>query len=119
MKKLKDTDGEWLDKRGYSKKVFLDDKALNKPGIFFQKIKIKPGDTVKNHYHKKATEIFYFLNSKGYFVVNGGKVILEKGDTLVIEPGENHEVVNNSEEDFLYLAFKFDSDDEDLYWSEN
>jgi quercetin dioxygenase-like cupin family protein len=116
MKKINKNDGVWIRKAGYSKKVFLDDKELGKPGIFFQQLKIKPGQIAKNHYHKKQTEIFYFLNNKGYFVVNGKKIVVKKGDILVIEPGDEHEVVNNSKEDFLYLAFKFDVDSEDFYW---
>jgi len=107
---------EWSEKEGYSKKVFLTDADLKQPGIHVQEIKIKPNETAKNHYHKKQTEIFYFLNNNGYFIVNGRKIDVRPGDIIVVQPMDEHEVVNNTDSDFLYMAYKFNYDAEDLYW---
>jgi mannose-6-phosphate isomerase-like protein (cupin superfamily) len=116
MKLVKSSGKEWLDKEGYSKKIFLDEDDLNQKGMLVQKIKIKPGDVAKSHYHKKQTEIFYFLNTVGEFIVNGEKVDLKVDDVLVIEPLDKHEVRNDSNEDFLYMAFKFNYESDDLIW---
>jgi quercetin dioxygenase-like cupin family protein len=116
MKVIKTQDKEWLDKKGYSKKIFLDGKDLNKPGTLVQEIKIKSGETAKEHYHKKQTEIFYFLSKNGYWIINGERLDFEIGEVLVIEPRDKHIVVNDSKDDYIYLAFKFDYDTEDLYW---
>ena len=116
MKLIKKDDKKWLDKEGYSKKIFLTEKDLNSPGNHVQLIKIKPHETAKNHYHKIQTEIFYFLNKNGFFIVNGKKFPVEEGDIIVIEPNDRHEVVNNTDNDFLYLAFKIKYNEDDFYW---
>lgn len=38
------------------------------------------------------------------------------GDVLVIEPGDKHTVVNDTSEEYLYLAFKFKYSSDDFYW---
>lgn len=106
----------WIDKQGYSKKIFLDENDLKHPGALVQMIKIKAHDEAKSHFHKKQTEIFYFLNANGYFTVNGGKVTPKAGDIIVVEPYDKHIVTNNTESDFLYLAFKVNYDESDCYW---
>ena len=105
----------WIDKQGYSKKIFLDENDLKHPGALVQMIKIKAHDEAKSHFHKKQTEIFYFLNANGYFTVNGGKVTPKAGDIIVVEPYDKHIVTNNTESDFLYLAFKVNYDESDCY----
>lgn len=116
MKFLQANDFEWKEKEGYSKKVFLDENDLNHPGFLVQTIKIKAHEKVASHFHKKQTEVFYFLNENGYFVVNNEKIIPKIGDIIVIEPNDKHTVVNNSNADFLYVAFKINYNEDDCYW---
>ena len=117
MKIIKPEDKEWLQKQGYSKKIFLDEKDLNYPGGLVQEIKIKPGEIGADHYHKKQTEIFYFLTDNGYWIINGEKMTFKIGDVLVIEPFDKHTTVNGTDKDYIYLAFKFNYNVDDLYWS--
>jgi oxalate decarboxylase/phosphoglucose isomerase-like protein (cupin superfamily) len=117
MKVVKSEDKEWLEKKGYSKKIFLDEKELNYPGSLIQKIKIKPGEGAEEHYHKKQTEIFYFLTENGYWIINGERMNFKKGDVLVLEPFDKHITLNESKQDYIYIAFKFNYEDEDLYWT--
>lgn len=105
---------EWQDKEGYSKKILLD--LIEEKNVVVQEVKIKPGETAKAHHHKIQTEIFYFLNEYGHWLINGEKKTFNKGDILVIEPFDSHEVSNPTKEEYLYLAFKYDYDPEDLYW---
>lgn len=116
MKLIKSNEKQWQNRKGYSKKVILDSADLDFPGALFQQIKIKSGETAASHYHEKQTEIFYFFNGNGYFIVNGEKIALETGDTLVIEPKDKHTVVNESRQDFLYIAFKLNYDEQDIFW---
>lgn len=116
MKIIKPEDKNWQDKEGYSKKIFLDENDLKTSGALVQEIKIKAGETAENHYHKKQREIFYFLNKNGYWVINGERFEFQVGEILVIEPEDRHTVVNNTKEDYLYLAFKVDYSVDDLYW---
>lgn len=118
MKFIQSKSQTWDDRQWYSKKIFLTDMELWTPGAHVQEVKIKPGETAKNHYHKIQTEVFYFLNDNGYFIVNGEKVPAKPGDIIMIEPWDMHEVVNNTDKDFLYVAFKLNYKQEDLYWEE-
>lgn len=115
MKLIKSNSKEWLDRKGYSKKIYLDENDLQK-GSLVQKIKIKTEETAESHFHKKQTEIFYFLNENGYFIVNGEKIEVKIDDVLVVEPFDKHIVVNETKEDFLYMAFKLNYSEDDLFW---
>lgn len=114
MKIIKSKDAPWVQKEGYIKKIVLD--KIDEKGIVIQEVKIKAGEVAKSHYHKKQTEIFYFLNKKGYWLINGIRVEVEVGETMIIEPLDKHSVVNNTAEDYLYIAFKYDYALDDLYW---
>jgi len=70
LKRLNEAD--WLDKIGYSKKIYFGEEALGK-GSLVQVIKVKSGETAESHYHEKQTEVFYVLNENGYFIINGEK----------------------------------------------
>lgn len=40
----------------------------------------------------------------------------EIGDVLIIEPMDEHSVVNETDKDYIYLAFKYNYDSKDIYW---
>ena len=116
MKIIKSTQKEWMENKGYSKKILLDCESL-KTGSLIQEIKIKAGERAGEHYHKKQTEVFYFLNNFGYWIVNGEKHEFEAGDILIIEPNDKHIVVNESDKDYIYLAIKYNYEDgNDSFW---
>ena len=113
MQFIKAREKEWQEKQGYSKKVFLSSIELKHPGVLVQKIKIKAHDEAPSHYHKKQIEVFYFLNTNGFFIVNGEKIQPKRSDIIVIEPSDKHTVINNTDKDFLYLAFKLNYSEDD------
>jgi hypothetical protein len=53
MKFVKSKDIDWQEKKGYSKKVFLNEEDLKTPGALVQQIRIKPQEEAALHYHKK------------------------------------------------------------------
>ncbi|MFA5106935.1 MAG: cupin domain-containing protein [Patescibacteria group bacterium] len=116
MKIIRAAEKSWTEKKGYSKKILLTEEDLQTPGSRVQLIKIKPKETANNHYHKKQTEISYFLNNNGYYIINGKKHQIEAGDLIVIEPNDRHEVVNNSDHDFVYVVYKINYTEDDFYW---
>ena len=75
-----------------------------------------PGEIAQSHYHKIQTEIFYFLNDCGYWIVNWKTIQPKVWDVLLIEPDDRHIVVNDSKQDYFYLAFKVDYVLDDSYW---
>lgn len=116
MKTIRSNQKEWLENKGYSKKILLDDENL-KSGSLVQEIKIKAGEKAGEHYHQKQTEVFYFLNNFGYWLINGEKYQFEAGDILIIEPNDIHAVINESSQDYLYLAIKYNYEDSsDSFW---
>jgi gentisate 1,2-dioxygenase len=117
MKLIKSKSKAWAEKEGYSKKVLLEGKSLGKFS-HIQELKIKPGDTAEEHYHKKQTEVFYFFNKDGYWIVNGEKISPDVGDVLIIEPLDMHSATSNGLKNYVYLAVKFNYDPDDLYWAE-
>lgn len=116
MKIIKSESKEWLQKDGYNKKIYLNGDDLGYKGALVQKLKIKTGENAPVHHHEKQTEIFYFLNENGYFIVNEEKIEVSTDDVLVIEPGDRHVAINESGKDFLYMAFKLNYEEDDMVW---
>lgn len=114
MKIIKSESKLWLEKQGYSKKVLLGEQNLGKFS-HVQELKIRPGERAGEHYHKKQTEVFYFFNKDGYWIVNGEKITPDIGDVLVIEPFDMHTAISNGLKDYVYLAVKFNYDPNDFY----
>ncbi|MCH7492145.1 cupin domain-containing protein [Patescibacteria group bacterium] len=115
VKHISNADKQWLDKPGYSKKPLALPEDIGQPGLLVQELKIAPGQVCENHYHKLQTEIFYFTNVNGRFVVNGEVINLEPGDVLIVEPDDWHAVSNHSKHDFRYVVFKFNWEEGDYY----
>jgi mannose-6-phosphate isomerase-like protein (cupin superfamily) len=47
----------------------------------------------KLHYHKRLTEIYYVLEGSGHLEVDGDRVKLEPGVSVLIRPGTRHRAV--------------------------
>ena len=116
MRHIQSTEPSWIEKEGYSKRVFVNGGDMGLPGILVQEVRIKPREEAASHFHSKQTEIFYFLNSNGFFVVDGVRIDPKPGDIIVVEPDEKHIVTNNTESDFLYIAFKANWSEDDIVW---
>ena len=66
---------------------------------------VKSGSTPfgKKHLHKTMAEYFLLVAGSMKLSVAGQTLELEKGDLLVVEPGEKHEVLNCSPDALLLL----------------
>lgn len=113
IKRLNET--EWLDKTGYSKRIYFGEESLGK-GSLVEEIAVKSGEVLKSHYHEKQTEVLYILNENGYFIINDEKLEVKTGDVLVLEPMDRHITVNNTDKDFTYLCFKINFVEGDSIW---
>jgi mannose-6-phosphate isomerase-like protein (cupin superfamily) len=71
-------------------------------------IVLVPGSRVSPHSHKKGYEVMCFVRGEALFKVKGTEVRLKKGDCLVVEPEEAHEIIEIIEETELlyFLAVK-------------
>jgi len=66
-------------------------------------IKIPPGVTVKEHYHKKMEEVYFIVEGSGIVSVNGIQKEVRVGDAVVIMPYERHTITNASDSQMLRL----------------
>ncbi|MFA5364843.1 MAG: cupin domain-containing protein [Candidatus Bathyarchaeia archaeon] len=116
MKYVKLNQKQWQNRQGYSKKILLTETDLKSKGNLVQVVKNDAHTEIKPHYHKQMTEIYHIL--KGNAVVFCGETRLktQPGDTILCEPGEVHGVVNNTNEEFLFVVFKINANDQDMYW---
>jgi mannose-6-phosphate isomerase-like protein (cupin superfamily) len=87
------------------KKVLLDQKDTIKGTIrMINWATLLPHKTLSSHAHKEMKEIFIILTGKPILTVDGKKNILESGDTVIIEYGEQHEMQNSSSIPVSYIV---------------
>ncbi len=86
------------------KKVML--KAGDLPPLLnFSQATFAPGQVAAAHAHTDMWEVFFVSQGAGLIRVNGRDYPLETGTCIAIEPGEVHEVVNNSSRDLILIYF--------------
>ena len=49
----------------------------------------------ETHYHKRMTEIYYILEGEGHVELDGEKVPVRPGSSVLIRPGCRHRAVGN------------------------
>ncbi len=116
MKYVKLTEKGWLKRQGYSKKILLSEDDLKSKGNLVQIVKNEAHTEINPHYHKHMTEIYHILRGKALVFCGNTIVRAQPGDTLLCEPGEIHSLVNDTDEDFLFVVFKINAKDEDIIW---
>ena len=58
------------------------------------------------HYHNERTEIYYIIQGDGMIVIDKVEHKLGKGEKIMINPGEKHQVVNLSSKQELIIIVK-------------
>jgi mannose-6-phosphate isomerase-like protein (cupin superfamily) len=69
-------------------------------------ILLKPGERMSAHYHNEVDECFYILRGEAVLVVDGQPRRAIVGDVYRLEPGERHEIRNDSGEDVKMVFIK-------------
>lgn len=70
-------------------------------------IVLKPGDAASAHAHGDAAEVFYCVRGALTFLIDGNPVLLAKGSCLIVEPGEEHAIVEVAvESEMIYMMVK-------------
>ena len=81
-------------------------ETLGHAGTLFVRGTLQPGHSVGNHVHEKSQEFCYFLQGSGLVRdAESGEVRVTAGDTHICLPGTAHEIINDSNEPLVYLAF--------------
>lgn len=55
------------------------------------------------HHHDRARQFFYVLDGQATFYHNGKEVIVNKNESIYMEPGVKHKVANKSNADLRML----------------
>lgn len=118
MKKVNLEEKDWIKFKGYSKKILFTEDDLKSKGIAVEIAKSESGGIIKPHYHKKRKEIFYVLKGNGILWVGNDRTRRKPGDFILCEPGEMHGVINDTNEELVWLNFKINAVKDDTYWSE-
>ena len=69
----------------------------------------------RKHYHKRTTEIYYFLSGTGRMETDGEEHRVEPHTAILIEPGTRHRAKPDMGDKFELLVFSmpaYDKDDE-------
>ena len=65
----------------------------------------------ETHYHKKLTEIYFVLDGEGVMELDGERIPVKKGHSIMIKPGCRHRAVGELK--IINIAIPvFDPDDE-------
>jgi mannose-6-phosphate isomerase-like protein (cupin superfamily) len=78
------------------------DPAKDLGGIFGLLV---PGSQVPYHYHVKRESVIIAISGEAVEVIEGREFPIKAGDVLFIPPGEKHNTINRSNQDFRYLEF--------------
>jgi len=79
---------------------------LRGPRIDWGVILLKPGETMGAHGHREVEETFYFFQGTPKMVVDDVQYRVEVGDAFRIEPGEKHDIVNDTKEETKVVFIK-------------
>jgi mannose-6-phosphate isomerase-like protein (cupin superfamily) len=66
--------------------------------------KLPAGKTFTPHFHEDMQEVYIMLNGAARLVVDEQTVILRRGDAVLIDPREVHQMWNDGDEDVEFLA---------------
>lgn len=99
---LRDGDGTCIMYHGLEKEEF------HGHGRVFAKIVIKPHSSIGWHQHVGETEPYYILSGHGIFVDNDkSETLVGPDDVCLIEVGQSHAFINNTDEDVVMMALVY------------
>ncbi|MFA6939763.1 MAG: cupin domain-containing protein [Clostridiaceae bacterium] len=73
-------------------------------GRLYSKMTVKPGNSIGNHVHSGDFEAYYILKGEGRYVDNGAEKRVYAGDFTLTKDGEEHELINDTNEDLEFIA---------------
>jgi len=68
------------------------------PRIDWGVLRFLPGQELGTHYHEQVEETFYFTRGTPLVVVNGEEHRVRVGDAFRMEPGDVHNIINDTDE---------------------
>ena len=71
---------------------------LRGPRLEWGIIRFQPGQELGAHKHEEVEETFYFTRGTPLVVVNGEEHRVRVGDAFRMEPGDVHNIINDTDE---------------------
>ena len=65
---------------------------------------VASGGRTRAHRHRRSEELYYFLRGRGRLHIDGETAAVGAGDTALIPAGSWHHVINDGEEDLVFLC---------------
>jgi mannose-6-phosphate isomerase-like protein (cupin superfamily) len=101
----------------YRSKEYEDDCRIagyfnNSPLAIARAVTSQVSKYEKTHKHQKSYEFYVFLKGKATIQINNEEIKCSKGDVILIEPEEEHKILN-FEEETDYLTIKTETDPND------
>ncbi len=62
------------------------------------------GTAEQMHYHQFSQQVFYVLSGEATFIIEGAEHIVSDGQSIHIEKGVNHHIMNRSDDDLHFLV---------------
>jgi len=98
IKNMKGGDGEFRLQHILNKDEFFGKGRLFAKGV------LPPHSSVGMHEHISDMEVCYFLSGKGLLREENLEKEVKAGDVNIVFGGKKHEIINNSEEDLVYMV---------------
>jgi len=85
--------------------IVKDNNKLN--NLIVSSTELKPGKSTSGHSHPGQEEVYNFVTGSGLMKIDEEVFPVKEGDVILIEDGQFHQVINNSER-ILYFVCVFD-----------
>lgn len=63
------------------------------------------GKSFQKHFHQDMQETFVLISGQVRMIVDDCEIALTAGDSVLVEPGEVHQMFNDTEQDAEYIVF--------------
>ena len=74
------------------------------PRIDWGVLLLPPGEKMGEHGHSQVEETFYFVSGTGKISIDSKELSAQEGDVFRLDPGERHNILNDSK-DMLKVIF--------------
>ena len=95
----KDAERDKINEKWGSLNWLAGNKIGNAQGVTVGRVTIKKGQSNPRHSHSNCEEVLYLLKGRLEHSMGDEKVVLEPGDTLVVNAGVPHDAVSIGETD--------------------
>ena len=83
------------------------------PNIDWGVLRFLPGQELGEHHHEEVEETFYFTRGAPLMVVDGEECRVREGDVFRMDPGDVHNIVNDTDQpiDAVFIKHIHRADD--------